>query len=311
MCQWDRRAENCNAEVTTEDAVRGDKPSNGLVENTVMLFRGVIRTIECHVESCTREELREDSPILPWLVEHAGSILSRCQKGRDGRTPFEKITWQEANTRVCVVWREGVGETLIFLNRMNLRYKFGVWLGVRNNSAECFIGTAEGVFTAREGRRLEPQSRWDKEAVHNVIGVLWRLTDGRWTVDRPDVQEDPVPIPPLPFEGARIQRERSTKQDIEIFGATVGCHGCKCDQRQQRGHRPIQIAAGHELKCGSESIPQGAERLDPRSEVINEALAEEVRRAAQRKETGDDAAAAVPEPEPATLAARDPRESPV
>ena len=74
-------AENCNAEVTLENAVQGDKPSNGFVENAVMLLRGVTRTIKFHVESCTQEELREDSPILPWLVEQAGSIVSRCQKG--------------------------------------------------------------------------------------------------------------------------------------------------------------------------------------------------------------------------------------
>ena len=53
------RVENCNAEVTLEDAVKGDKPSNGLVENAVMLLRGVIS--KCHVESCRQEELREDS----------------------------------------------------------------------------------------------------------------------------------------------------------------------------------------------------------------------------------------------------------
>ena len=76
-----RLAENFNAEVTLESAVQGDKPSNGLVENAVMLLRGVIRTIKCNVKSCTQEELREDSPMLPWLVEQSGSILSRCQKG--------------------------------------------------------------------------------------------------------------------------------------------------------------------------------------------------------------------------------------
>ena len=48
-----RVAENCKAEVTLEDAVKGDKPSKGLVANAVMLFRGAIRTIKCQVESCT------------------------------------------------------------------------------------------------------------------------------------------------------------------------------------------------------------------------------------------------------------------
>ena len=48
------------------------------------------------------------------------------------------------------------------------------------------------------------------------------MTDGTWTVDRPEIRVDPIPIPPVPFEGARIQRERITKQDIDEFGATVG-----------------------------------------------------------------------------------------
>ena len=108
-------------------------------------------------------------------------------------------------------------------NRMNPRCQCGVWLGMRNNSAECFIGNADGVFRAREIRRLERQDRWDAEAINSVIGVPWRMTDGKWTVDRPEAQVDPIPIPPLPFEGARIQRERITKQDIDEFGATIGC----------------------------------------------------------------------------------------
>ena len=60
---------------------------------------------------------------------------------------------------------------------MNPRYQYGVWLGMRNNSAECFIGNADGVFRAKEIRRLEPQDR--------------RMTDGKWTVDRPEVRVVP------------------------------------------------------------------------------------------------------------------------
>ena len=37
----------------------------------------------------------------------------------------------------------------------------------------------------------------DKEAINNVIGVPWRMTDGTWTVDRPEVRVDPIPIPPF------------------------------------------------------------------------------------------------------------------
>ena len=43
-----RVAQMCKAE---EDAVKGDKESNGLIENAVMLIRGTIQTIKCHIES--------------------------------------------------------------------------------------------------------------------------------------------------------------------------------------------------------------------------------------------------------------------
>ena len=70
------------------------------------------------------------------------------------------------------------------LDRVNPRYKFGARRGVRNNSAECVVGTAEGVFRAREVRRIKHQDRWDKEAINNVIGISWRIADGKWILDR-------------------------------------------------------------------------------------------------------------------------------
>ena len=74
-----RVAAMCKAEVTTEDAVKGDKESNGLIGNAMMLLGGIIRTVKCHVESTMQESLNDDSLVIPWLVEHAGCILSRCQ----------------------------------------------------------------------------------------------------------------------------------------------------------------------------------------------------------------------------------------
>ena len=113
---------------------------------------------------------------------------------------------------------------------------------------------ADGVFRAREIRRLTPQSRWDKEAVNNVIGALWRKTDGRWTVDGREIRVDPTSIPPMPFEGARILRERMTKQDVDDFGATVGCPSCNAIKDNKREQSSIQIIAECELKNVSESL---------------------------------------------------------
>ena len=70
-----RVTEMCKAEVTTEDSVKGDRESNGLIELAVMLLRKIIRTIKCHFESSTPEPLSDESFVLPSLVKHAGCIL--------------------------------------------------------------------------------------------------------------------------------------------------------------------------------------------------------------------------------------------
>ena len=138
-------------------------------------------------------------------------------------------------------------------------------------------GTAEGVFRAREVRRLEQQDRWDKEATNNVIGVAWRTVDGKWTVDRPVTQDDPLPPTSVPFEGARVQRERITGTDIEAFGTTAGRPGCnqfRAGKRPQTHSDPSRVRMEECLK----TTPEGSERPNRRSEALNEALAKEVER---------------------------------
>ena len=136
MAFRNRVAEMCKAEkVTTEDAVKGDRESNGLIENAVMLLRGIIRIIKRRIESSTQEPLNDESPVLPCLVEQAGCILSR-----DGKTPFEKAHGNKP-TQECVPFGEKVLAKQITtdpMNRMNPRYQCGIWLGMRNNSAKCF-----------------------------------------------------------------------------------------------------------------------------------------------------------------------------
>ena len=151
------------------------------------------------------------------------------------------------------------------MNRMNPRYKFRIWPGVRKHCAECFSADSDGVFRSLEIGKVEPQSRCDKDVVNNVIGVPWRLTDDRWTVDRPEVRVDPIPISPLPFARARTQRERITKQDNDEFRATVGCPSCSATKDGKR-------AQAHSDRC---RVRIETERLYRRSEVIN-GVAEEI-----------------------------------
>ena len=82
-----------------------------LVENAIIPLRGIIRTIKCHIESRTQEFVSDDSLVIPWLVEHARCILCRCLKGRDGRTPLERLHGKKPTHEFCPFWRKGAGKT--------------------------------------------------------------------------------------------------------------------------------------------------------------------------------------------------------
>ena len=103
-----------------------------------------------------------------------------------------------------------------------------------------------------ESEAMEQQIRWDKEATTSVIGMPWRLTDGRWTAERLGVCVDPIPIPPLPYAGARVQRGRISKQDNDEFGAIVGCLGCNAIKDNKRAQ-----ALSRSLQCSNRRMIQG------------------------------------------------------
>ena len=74
--------------------VKGDNFLNGLVENAVLLLRGVIRITKCHVESCTQEELRKDSP-------HLAVVGGTCEEHFVARSLHKNVCHSE---RRC--WRD-------------------------------------------------------------------------------------------------------------------------------------------------------------------------------------------------------------
>ena len=82
------------------------------------------------------------------------------------------------------------------------------------------MGAADRVVRAREVRRIDHQDRWDRETINNVIGVPWRLADGKWNADRPVTQIDPLPPPPVPFEGDRVQSQ-TLRSSVPLQDARV------------------------------------------------------------------------------------------
>ena len=76
-------------EVVLEESPVGDSQSNGLAEGAVKEIKGVVRSLRWALEELHGVKIEVSSPVLPWLVRHAGSMISRTRRGADGRTAFE------------------------------------------------------------------------------------------------------------------------------------------------------------------------------------------------------------------------------
>ena len=173
-----RVAENCNAEVTLEDAVKGDKAFKRIGrEHSDVVARCHQKHHMWRVARKKNTEKNTQSCRGWWnMREHFVQVLEGSRRS----DVIRKIAWQEFYTRVCAIRREGAGETntlrTVEQNESQIQVR-SVAGSERNSSAVCFVETVEGVFTAREVRRTEHQDRWDKEAINNVIGVSWRIAD--------------------------------------------------------------------------------------------------------------------------------------
>ena len=178
------------------------------------------------------------------------------------------------HTSLCHSGGRGAGETNILRTVEQNESQTQVRSVAGSEKLQCRELRGDGRKCIQSARSQEDRTarRWDKEAINNVIGVPWRLVDGKWTVDRPVTQVDPLPPPPVPFEGARVQRERITRTDIEAFGTTAGRLDCNAIRSGKRAQAHSDCCRARIEEC-LKTTQEGAERLDRKSEVLNEALA--------------------------------------
>ena len=111
--------ENCKAEVALEDAVKGDKPSNGLVEKRSDV---VAQSHQNHEVPCGELHARRTPRRFPNLAVVGGTCgehFVQVPEGSRRSDAIRKIAWQEAYTRICPIRRGSAGEISEPLNRMN------------------------------------------------------------------------------------------------------------------------------------------------------------------------------------------------
>ena len=221
-------------QIIPEESPVGESQSNGEVESAIKQVQGQFRTMRLSMQSSYQQIIPDDHIAALWLLPHSAQTLNRYLVGQDGKTARQRLRGRTFKALAVefgeCVWHlrlKSAGK-----DKMNTRWGSGVWLGIREESNEVFVGTDEGVVKCRSIRRKAGPDRWDKDLFNSIKGTPWEPMPGRLSIEVPiNVRvpdEDQVIMPQtLSQEKDIVRRDfRIYKSDVKDYGLTPGCRGC-------------------------------------------------------------------------------------
>ncbi len=289
---------NRQCEIIEEDALVKESRSNGMIENAIREVQGMVRTFKDHVEAKCGISLPRDSPLIPWIVLHAGRVITSYKIQKDGRTAFERLRGKRARTNAIPI-----GEKILYQpvrhqtkrEKLDSRWEYGIYVGFVMQSMEALVAGSRGVVKARNVRRLSEDQRRDKDMLEEMKGTPWEPRGERGKgdipVDIPDTKGDPGVEPPP--QAPRRVRIKITKDDLRRHGATEGCPGCKATLHGRYTAAHLEVCRKR-LEQAIASTPLGASRMDRYRQRQDQQLAEELEkhvkkaRTQEKEQAGDD-----------------------
>ena len=73
---------------------------HGAADNAVREAEGMIRTWKMSVEEKLKAVFDNKHVLLPWLVKHAGVIITRYKTVHDGKTAYQRIKNKKPSSKV-------------------------------------------------------------------------------------------------------------------------------------------------------------------------------------------------------------------
>lgn len=160
----DLKVARTGAQTMTEEAPKGSKGSNGVVERAVRSVEEYLRTLKSALDARMLVCIDARHPVLTWLVDHASFLLNRLEVAADGKTAYERMKGKKAEVLGLefgekVMWKHPKGQKM---EKLNARWSFGMFLGIRARSTEAIIVDEESkkVKFVRTVRRVPEQQRW-------------------------------------------------------------------------------------------------------------------------------------------------------
>ncbi|MBN71658.1 MAG: hypothetical protein CME32_20555 [Gimesia sp.] len=215
----------------------GDSNSNGRVERGIQDVKGLIRTMRSALETNIGEKIHLTDPIVPWMVRHAGLVITKCRIRENGRTAFQMMKGRRGTAKMVPF-----GETVLFKipktgqnpGSFEDRWEQGIWVGFVIRSGEHLVATKNGVFKVSTIMRRTSDKRWSAKLVKEMKGSPEEPIPGtkeRRIIAFAKKYEDPnvekIRFKPMMEAESEVRVAYIYKQDIEEHGATPGCPGCR------------------------------------------------------------------------------------
>ena len=114
--------------------------SNGAVEKAVQDADAQLRCLKIGLEEKINTKIETGWPILLWMIEYAGILLSRYTVSRDGKTPHQRLYGKRCNQPVCAFGERVLAELAVRKSsrkcKLRDRWIDAVWVGVVPKTGE-------------------------------------------------------------------------------------------------------------------------------------------------------------------------------
>ena len=157
-----------------ENSRVGDSNSNGRAERAIQDVKGLIRTLRSALEANIDEKVHLEDPVIPWLVRHAGHIITMSWVRKNGRTAYQMMKGRRSSAKIV-----NFAETVMFkipktqsrVGEFEDRWDEGVWVGFLMRSGEHLVATPSGVSKMSTIRRMASDRRWSAHLVRAIVGT--------------------------------------------------------------------------------------------------------------------------------------------
>ena len=148
--------------------------SNGVVDRGAQGIEGHIRALYLSFQERMKRDVDTREIIVTFLPEYAAYLMNRLEIGKFGKVAYERVKGKR-HTVMGVEFGEEVLYKARFkqqLEKINARWEYGIFAGIRNRSNELWIATEDDQLIAvRSVKRIPVEQIWSKD------NMKWVTTD--------------------------------------------------------------------------------------------------------------------------------------